>query len=298
MGYYLKRDFFLYALLFLPVAYFVIFRYVPMYGVTAAFKDYNIFKGLLGSKWIGLDAFKEIFSMKEFFRAVKNTFVLNGLDLLFGFPAPIILALLLNEIGSKKYKRVANFFLYIPHFLSWVIIGGMVYQLFSTTNGLVNTTLQSLGVQRIPFLSKGGPWITTYISVGIWQNLGWGTIIYLAAISGINPELYEAAEVDGAGKLQRLWHITLPGIKSTIIVLLVLNVGRMVQIGFDRPFMLGNIMVYDYSDVISTFVYRVGIQNSRYTIATAVGLFQSVIGLFFLLAADFVSRKSGERVIW
>jgi putative aldouronate transport system permease protein len=297
-GFYIRRDFFLYTLLALPIVYFILFKYVPMYGVVVAFKEFNPFKGILASPWIGLGAFKEIFGMKEFYRALKNTFILNGLDLLFGFPTPIILALLLNEVASRKYKRIANFFLYIPHFLSWVIIGGMVYQLFSTTNGLVNISLQSIGLQRIPFLSKGGAWIATYIGVGIWQNLGWGTIIYLAAISGINPELYEAAEVDGAGRFQKLLHVTLPGIKSTIIVLLVLNVGRMVLINFDRPFMLGNVMVMDNADVISTFVYRVGIQNSRYTIATAVGLFQSVIGLFFLLAADFVSRKSGERVIW
>jgi putative aldouronate transport system permease protein len=298
VGYYFKRDIFLYVLLFLPIAYFILFKYIPMYGVTVAFKEYNIFKGIFGSPWIGLDAFKEVFGMREFYRALKNTFVLNGLDLLIGFPAPIILALMLNEIQSRWYKRTANMLLYLPHFLSWVIIGGMVYQLFSTTNGLINITLTSIGVKAVPFLAKGGPWIATYVGVGVWQNVGWGTILFLAAMAGINPELYEAAEVDGAGRFRRLWHITLPGIKGTIIIILVLSVGRMVQIGFDRPFMIGNIMVYEQSDVISTFVYRVGIQNSRYTIATAVGLFQSVVGLAFLLAADFIARKSGERVIW
>jgi putative aldouronate transport system permease protein len=298
ISYYIRRDIFLYALLVLPIAYFTLFKYVPMYGVTVAFKEYNIFKGVFGSPWIGLDAFKEVFRMREFYRALKNTFVLNGLDLVIGFPAPVILALMLNEIRSSWYKRTANILLYIPHFLSWVIIGGIVYQLFSTTNGLVNNTLTSIGGKAVQFLARGGPWIATYVGVGLWQNVGWGTILFLAAIAGIGPELYEAAEVDGAGKLRRLWNITLPGIKGTIIILLVLNVGRMVQIGFDRPFMIGNVMVYEQSDVISTFVYRVGIQNSRYTIATAVGLFQSVVGLLFLLLADFVAAKSGERVIW
>jgi putative aldouronate transport system permease protein len=295
---YVRRDFFLYVLLVVPILYFIIFKYVPMYGVTVAFKDYNIFKGFFGSEWAGFDAFKEIFAMSEFYRAIWNTFLLNALDLLFGFPAPIILALLLNEIRSRWYKRTAQTLLYLPHFLSWVIIGGIVLQVFAPSYGLVNNLLRSLGGKALPFLTSGPQWVATYVGVGVWQNIGWGTIIYLASIAGIPPELYEAAEVDGAGRFRRMWHITLPGIKATIVILLILAIGRIAQIGFERPFLLGNIMVINNSDVISTFVYRIGIQNSRYAIATAVGLFQSVVGLVFLLLANFIATKAGEKVIW
>lgn len=296
--YHLKRDAFLYALLVLPIVYFVIFKYIPMYGVTIAFKEFNIFKGVWGSPWIGFDAFREIFAMKEFYRAVRNTLVLNGLDLLIGFPMPIFLALLLNELSAPTFKRLSQTILYIPHFLSWVIIAGITLQVFAPTNGIINNMLRAAGAQPIPFLTSPPHWIATYIGIGIWQNLGWGSIIYLAAITSINPELYEAAEVDGAGRFRRIWYVTLPGIKSTIIVLLILAVGRIAIIGFDRPFLIGNQMVFDYYDVISTFVYRVGLQSQRYTIATAVGLFQSVIGLVFLFATNAIAKKAGESGIW
>jgi putative aldouronate transport system permease protein len=296
--FYLRRDAFLYGLLILPIAYFVIFKYVPMYGVTIAFKEFNIFKGVWGSPWIGFEAFREIFAMKEFYRALRNTFLLNGLDILVGFPVPIALAILLNELSARTFKRLAQTILYIPHFLSWVIIAGITLQVFAPTNGIINNLLRAAGMEPIPFLTSGPHWIATYIGIGIWQNMGWGSIIYLAAITGINPELYEAAEVDGAGRFRRIRHVTLPGIKSTIVILLILAVGRIAMIGFDRPFLIGNQMVFDQYDVISTFVYRVGLQSQRYTIATAVGLFQSVVGLAFLLATNAVAKRSGESGIW
>ncbi len=298
LTYRLRRDAFLYALLVLPIIYFVTFKYIPMYGVTIAFKEFNIFKGVWGSPWIGLDAFREIFAMKEFYRAVRNTLILNGLDLLIGFPMPILLALLLNELTAHNFKRLSQTILYIPHFLSWVIIAGITLQVFAPTNGIINNLLRAAGGEPIPFLTSPWHWIATYVGIGIWQNLGWGSIIYLAAITGINPELYEAAKVDGAGRFRRIWYVTLPGIKSTIIILLILAVGRIAIIGFDRPFLIGNQMVFDYYDVISTFVYRVGLQSQRYTIATAVGLFQSVIGLVFLFATNAIAKKAGESGIW
>jgi putative aldouronate transport system permease protein len=296
--YYMKRDFFLYSLLILPLAYFAIFHYGPMYGVQIAFKDYNIFTGIWGSSWVGFAAFKEIFSMKEFYRAIWNTLVLNGLDLLVGFPAPLILALILNEVRSRWYKRATQTLLYLPHFLSWVIIGGMVFQVFSPQVGLVSNVFKALGLKPLPFLTSGSMWVATYIGVGVWQNIGWGTIIFLAAIAGINPELYEAAEIDGAGRLWKMWSVTLPCIKGTVIILLILSVGRIAQIGFDRPYILSNQLVINNSDVISTFVYRVGLQSARFTIATAVGLFQSVVGLVFLLSAQFIANRAGEQGIW
>lgn len=296
--YYINRDKYLYLLLILPVAYFIIFKYAPMYGIVIAFKEYNIFQGVFASPWIGLDAFKEVFRNDDFFRALRNTFLLNGFDLIFGFPAPIILAIVINEIRSGWFKRISQTMLYLPHFLSWVIIGGIVLQIFAPNFGIIDTLLKGVGIKSIPFLTEKWHWVATYTGVGIWQSAGWGMIIYLAAITGIDAELYEAAEVDGASRLRKIWSITLPCIKSTIIILFILNVGKISMIGFDRPYIIGNPQVRDFSDVISTFVYRVGLQSSRYNIATAVGLFQSVVGLVFLSVTNYMANKSGEQGIW
>ncbi|UUZ96673.1 ABC transporter permease subunit [Paenibacillus sp. P25] len=292
------QDWRLYALLAVPMLYFLVFKYIPMYGVTIAFKDFNMFQGIWNSPWVGLDAFREIFLMKDFYKVLRNTMLLNLLDLVVSFPAPIILALLLNEIRIKWFKKGAQTILYLPHFISWVIIGGMVYQLLSTNTGLVNILLKSAGMKAVPFLTEPYYWVVTYVGTGVWQNAGWGTIIYLAALTGINKELYEAAEVDGAGRLRKIWNITLPGIKPTIIILLIINIGHMASIGFERPFVLSNPLVTDVSDVISTFVYKVGIQSARFTIATAIGLFQAVVGLIFLLSSNYISKKLTDQGIW
>jgi putative aldouronate transport system permease protein len=292
-----KRDYLLYVLLLLPMAYFVIFRYAPIYGVLMAFQDYNIFQGISGSEWVGLDVFHFIFQQDSFYRALKNTLLLNLLDLAAGFPAPIILAVLLNELRFTRFKKLMQTVLYLPHFLSWVIIGGMVYLMFSS-GGMANTILSGIGLGKIEFLSDKTNWLIMYVAVGIWQSAGWGTILYLAAIVGINKDLYEAAVMDGCSRLRKIWHITLPGIKPTIIILLILQIGRMVSIGFDRPFVMGNSLVSDYSDVISTYVYRVGIGSGDFSQATAVGLFQSVVGLIFLVSANYFSKKIGEQGIW
>lgn len=292
------RDWQLYLLILLPLAYFITFKYVPMLGVIVAFKDYNIFKGVLESEWIGLDAFREIFQMDAFYSALRNTFLLNILDLVIGFPIPIILALLLNELRVKWFKRTAQTVLYLPHFISWIIVSSMAIQLLATNSGSVNIFLNRFGIESIPFLSEPLHWVLTYVGTGIWKEAGWGTILYLAALTGINKELYEAADVDGATRLRKMWHITLPGIRPTISILLIISVGRMIDIGFDRPYTLGNPAVYDVSEVISTYVYTIGIQSARYTIATAIGLFQAVIGLIFLLSADYISRKANGQGIW
>lgn len=291
----MKRQYVLYIMLFFPMLYFLIFKYIPMYGVIIAFKNFNLFQGILASKWVGLDIFKEIFRMPEFYRALRNTLVLNLLDLIFGFPAPIILALVLNEIRIMWFKKVTQTILYLPHFLSWVIIGSIVYQVFSNDGGLVNDTLKAMGMGGIPFLSKSGWWIGLYVAAGIWQGTGWGTILYLAAMTGIDPQLYEAAEIDGATRFQRMWHITMPGILPTTMILLIMTLGGIVSIGFDRPFVLGNTLVINVSDVISTYVYRIGLQNAQFSIGTAVGLFQSVVGLVFLLLTNFISQKVTEQ---
>ncbi|MDR6551751.1 ABC transporter permease subunit [Paenibacillus qinlingensis] len=294
---HIRRDALLYLLLLLPMAYIAIFRYAPIYGVVMAFQDYNIFEGISGSEWVGLDVFKFIFEQNSFYRALKNTLVLNLLDLVAGFPAPIILAILINEIRHVRFKKVTQTILYLPHFLSWVIIGGMVYLMFSS-GGMANSVLSSLGLGNIEFLSQKTNWLIMYLAIGVWQSAGWGTIIYLASIIGINKELYEAADMDGCSRLRKIWHITLPGMKPTIIILLILQIGRMISIGFDRPFVMGNSLVSEYSDVISTFVYRIGIGSGDFSQATAVGLFQSVVGLVFLLAANYIAKKIGEQGIW
>lgn len=294
----LYRDWQLYLLLLLPLAYFIIFKYTPMLGVVIAFKDYNMFQGIFASPWVGFETFREVFQMDGFYNALRNTFLLNFLDLVVSFPIPIALAILLNELRIKWFKKGAQTILYLPHFISWVIIGGMAIQLLATNNGIVNNLLKSLGMKVIPFLTEPVYWVLTYLGIGIWQSAGWGTIIYLAALTGINKDLYEAADVDGASRMRKIWHITLPGIKPTIIILLIINIGHMASIGFDRPFVLSNPLVTDVSEVISTYVYKIGIQSARYTIATAIGLFQAVVGLIFLLSADYISRKVNDQGIW
>ncbi|MFH5184159.1 ABC transporter permease [Paenibacillus sp. TAB 01] len=287
----------LYAMLLLPLVYFVVFKYGPMYGVTIAFKEFNLFQGINKSPWIGLATFREIFKMDAFYVALRNTFMLNFLDLIFSFPAPIVLALMLNELGRVWFKKLSQTILYLPHFISWVIIGGIVYQAFSTNSGVVNHLLGNIGIGPVPFLSDKYYWLITYLGTGIWQSAGWGTIIYLAALTAINKELYEAADVDGAGRFAKIWNITLPGIRSTIIVLLILKLGEMVQIGFDRPFVIGNVTVAEFSQVLSTFVYKMGMQTGEYSVATAVGFFQAVVGLVFILSSNYISKKTTDESI-
>ena len=295
---YLKRYWQLYALISLPIIYFLIFRYGPMYGVQIAFKDFNLFQGINGSEWIGFDAFREVFGMRDFYTTLRNTFMLNFLDLVVSFPAPIILAIMLYEVRFKWFKKISQTILYIPHFISWVIIGGIVYQLFGNQSGMVNGVLESMGLNSIPFLTEKNPWLVTYLFTGVWQSAGWGTILYLAALTGVNKELFEAAEIDGATRLKRIWHITLPSIKPTIVTLLILNLGHMVSIGFDRPYIIGNTAVREYSDVLSTFVYRIGLESGQYTLATVVGLFQAVVGLIFVLGSNYISKKAtGEGIL-
>jgi putative aldouronate transport system permease protein len=295
---YIRNNWMLYLFMVLPIAYYVIFKYGPMYGILIAFKDYNIFQTVWSSPWNNFATFKDIFSMPDFWNAFKNTFVLNTLDMLISFPAPILLAVMLGEIKINWFKKTSQTVLYLPHFLSWVIIGSIALQLLAPESGLVNLALNKFGIASVPFLNDKWVWLGTYVFLGLWQSIGWNTIIYLAAIAGINQELYEAAVVDGAGRIRKIWHITLPGIKPTIIIMLILAVGRMSQIGFDRPFTIGNSLVMEFSDVISTFVYRLGIQNFQYTIATAVGLFQSIIGLVFLLTTNYIAERFGEQGIW
>lgn len=297
----MKRYWQLYVLLFLPMLYLLIFKYVPMVYIQIAFKKYSIVESVWNMPLAGNNGFEyfiKAFNNKDFINALRNTLMLNLLDLAVGFPAPIIFALILNELVFKKFKRVVQTVAYMPHFLSWVIIYGLALQIFAPSSGLVNMVLNNFGIEAIPFLNDSKHWVATYIFLGVWQNFGWGSIVYLAAIAGINSELYEAASVDGCGRFKKMWHITLPGIKPTIVVLLVMNLGNILGSGFDRPFAMQNNLVMDVAEVISTFVYKNGIQGLQFSLTTAVGFFQSVICVIFLLLANWISRKLGERGIW
>jgi ABC-type polysaccharide transport system, permease component len=291
---YLARYWQLYLLLILPIAYFVVFKYAPMYGVIIAFKNYNIFQGIMKSPWVGLKIFKEVFSTDLFYTSLRNTILLNMGDLILSFPAPILLALLLNEFTNTKVARVTQTIIYVPHFLSWVIVGGMVYQVFAS-QGIINMIISALGAQPVSFLSNKVWWVFVYIIVGIWHSAGYGTIIYLAALTSIDPELYDAAYVDGANRWRRMWYITLPGIKSTIVILLILQLGKIMNISFERPFLLQNSLVNDVSKVISIYVYEMGLQAGRFDFATAVGLFQSLVGLIMLVTVNQIAKKLGEE---
>lgn len=298
---YLKRYWQLYLLLSLPMLYLLIFKYIPAVYIQIAFKKYSIVQSVWKmplAKNHGFEYFIQAFGSSDFRRALRNTVFLNLLDLVIGFPAPIIFALILNELCFKRFKKVVQTIAYMPHFLSWVIIYSLALQLFAPTDGLVNVLIKNLGGESIPFLNDAAHWVATYIGVGVWQNFGWGSIVYLAAIAGINSELYEAASVDGAGRFSKMWHITLPGIKPTIVVLLIMNLGNILGSSFDRPFAFQNNLVMNAADVISTYVYRTGIKGLQFSLTTAVGLFQSVVGVFFLLSANWLSRKLGERGIW
>lgn len=301
-----KRYWQLYLLLLVPIVYFIIFRYGPMEYIITAFKKYKINVPVWEMEWAKNKKketdiffyFKQAFQDNQFLRALKNTVVLNVLDLIVGFPAPIIFALILNELVFKRFKKVIQTVAYMPHFLSWVIIYSLSLRIFATDDGLINMLIQKLGGSPIPFLGDEKLWVVTYIFLGVWQNFGWGSIVYLASIAGINQELYEAASVDGAGRFKKMWHITLPGIKPTIVVLLIMNLGNILGGGFDRPFAMQNNLVLNTAEVISTYVYKKGVLAAQYSLTTAVGLFQSVVGVFFLLLANFISRKLGERGIW
>jgi putative aldouronate transport system permease protein len=277
------------------IIYYILFHYTPMYGILIAFKDFNIFKGFAESAWAGLDNFRYLFSLPEFYQVLRNTLMLNLLSLVFGFPAPIIIALLVNEITHKRLSSVLKSTLYLPHFFSWIVIGGIIVNLLSPKYGIVNAVLQDLGLPTVFFLGEEHWWVFSYVFSGIWKEAGWGAIIYIAALAGIDSELYEAARIDGANRWKQTLHVTLPGLKPTIVIMLILKLGQIMEIGFEQPFVLSNPLVYDISDVISTYIYKVGILQSKFSLTTAMGLFQSLIGFIMIVSANRFIKKLGEE---
>ena len=287
----------LYVMLLPVIVYFIIFKYVPMYGITIAFQDYNIFKGMFGSTWWGFTTFKKVFSDANFWSAIKNTLVLNLMTLAINFPLTIIVSLMLNEVAGMKFKKMTQSVLYLPHFISWVVVAGIATNLFTQNDGTINNILASMGFEKVPFLSSNGWWMFTYVILQVWKEIGWGTIIYLAALTGVDESLYEAAYLDGATNLQRIWYITLPMIKSVVVTMLMLQISKMMTIGLDAPLLLGNDKVMGVSEVISTYIYRIGIVRAKYSDATAIGLFQSLVNIGILVLADWFAKLIGEEGI-
>lgn len=283
----------------LPVLiYYIIFHYVPMYGLLIAFKNFMPLKGILGSSWIGLQNFMEFFNSIYFWRLLRNTVLISLYFLIWGFPAPILFALMLNEMKERFFKRAVQTISYLPHFISLSVVAGMIVTFTSPLDGVVNVILGWFGINPINFMSDSGWFRTIYVSSGVWQSFGWGSIIYLAAISGINPQLYEAAEMDGAKRWAKIRHITIPGLLPTIIILFILNIGSMMDVGFEKVLLLYNPTTYETADIIGTYVYRKGILESQFGYGAAVGLFNNVINVFLLITANYISRRVSETSLW
>lgn len=286
-------------IMFLPcLIYYLLFKYYPMLGIVISFKSYNLYKGIWASDWVGFKYYIMFFKNPDFLLLFRNTFLLGVYKLLFGFPAPIVLALLLHELKHALFKRFVQTATYLPHFISNVIVASMVVMFLSPTGGLINQLLHSLGIEPINFLVKPEWFRSIYVISEIWQHLGWETIIYLAALTSIDPSLYEAAEMDGASRWRKLWHVTLPGIASAIVILFLLNVGKVLEIGFEKVFLLANPTTYETADIFSTYVYRVGMTNGNFSYAAAIDMFTGVVSLIFIVSANYISRKVSDNSLW
>ncbi|MCI9542131.1 MAG: sugar ABC transporter permease [Lachnospiraceae bacterium] len=287
----------MYLLMLLPILYYIIFCYGPMYGVLIAFKDYKIAKGVWASPWVGFKWFEKFLTDAYFWKLVRNTLLLNIYGLLWGFPIPIILALMLNEVSNSKFKRVVQTVSYLPHFISTVVICGMLIN-FLSLDGLINQLLAALGLQKIQFLMQPKWFRTIFTASGIWQSCGWTSIIYLAALTSVDQQLIEAAHIDGANRFQRILHVTIPAITPTISIMLIMQLGRLMTLGYEKIILLYNGSTYETADTIATYVYRRGILNADYSYSTAVGLFQTVVGVILLVTANKVSNKLSETSLW
>ena len=293
-----KRMYALYLLFLVPLVILIIFRYVPIYGLSIAFVDYRYAKGMLGSPWNNFEHFRQLFANPYFARLFRNTVIISVLKLVFGFPAPIILALILNEVQSATFKRTVQSISYLPHFLSWVVLSGIIIEMLSPQRGIVGYIYTLLGMEAPVILYSQGLFRPMLVVTAMWQGVGWGAVIYLAAIAGINPELYESATVDGANRLQMAVRITVPSLIPVIVVLFILNLGHLMEAGFDQILNLYNPLVWEVADIIDTFVYRKGILDRQYDYATAVGLFKSLVGVCLLVATNMIIRRFSEYGIW
>lgn len=295
---HLRREWQLYVMLLPTIIWFIVFLYKPMYGLQIAFKDYSIFKGVANSPWIGLEHFTYLFDNDQFLRAVMNTIQISALNLLFGFPAPIILALMFNEVLHATYKKTAQTIVYLPHFISSVIIAGIVITAFSPSVGVVNTLLEWFGIDAIYFLTKPEWFRPIFVGTGIWQEAGFGSIVFLAAIAGVSPSLYESAVVDGANRWQMMWKITIPSILPTILIMLIIRIGNIMEVSFELVILLYQPATYSTADVVNTFVYRQGLQSGQYDFAAAAGLFNALVAFVLVMVANSLSRRYSRVSLW
>lgn len=293
-----KREWQLYAMLAPTIIWFVVFLYKPMYGLQIAFKDYSIFRGVAGSPWVGFEHFEVLFANDQFLRAVSNTIKISALNLLFGFPAPIILALMFNEILHASYKKTAQTIVYLPHFISSVIIAGIVITAFAPTGGIVNIILGWFGIDSIYFLTRPEWFRPIFVGTGIWQEAGFGSIVFLAAIAGVNPSLYESAVVDGANRWQMMWKITIPSILPTILIMLIIRIGNIMEVSFELVILLYQPATYETADVVNTWIYRQGLQSGQYDLAAAAGLFNAVVAFVLVMTANSLSRRYSRTSLW
>src|SRR5690242_3805282 len=293
----LRRDWQLYSLAVLPLVFFVLFRYLPMLGNVIAFRRYQPGGDLFGEYWVGLRYFRMFLEDPTFWQVFGNTVIIGTLTLLFCFPLPVVLALLLNEVRRRWLKGLVQTVSYLPHFLSIVVVAGLVLQTVSV-DGVINQGLTAVGHDAVAFMQQPEWFRTIYVSSEVWQTVGWGTILYLAALTTIDDQLYEASRIDGANRWQQTWHITLPGIRPTMMVLLILNIGSFMAVGFEKVLLLQNPLIYSTGDVISTYLYRVGIQSAQFSYGTAIGLFEALIGLVLVLSANAVSRRLTGASLW
>lgn len=294
----LRRDRIIYILLLPGIAYFLLFKYLPMGGVVIAFQDYNTFAGFSGSPWVGFKHFERLFSEPSFYRLLENTLTLSLYNLLFGFPAPIVLALMLNELRVQWFKRSIQTLIYVPHFMSWVVVVTMFFVIFESQDGLFQNGVASLGFDKFTIMMDQDWFRPMYILQVIWRDSGGGTVIYLAALAGISPELYEAARMDGASRLRQIWHVTLPGIRSTILILFILRLSDVLDLSFEHIFLLINALNREVGDVFDTYVYRVGLIQGQMSYSTAVGLFKGMVGLILVVIANWFSKKMGEEGVF
>ncbi len=294
----MKLNWQLYVLIVPPIAWFLVFQYLPLYGIQLAFKDFIAVEGIWRSPWVGMENFERFFRSYNFWTLIRNTLEVSLYQLVLGFPAPILLALMLNEVVIVKFKKTVQMVAYAPHFISTVVIVGMLGVFLSQETGLLNIALEKLGLDQIAFLSSPSWFKTLFVTSGVWQGVGWSSIIYLAALSGVDTQLHEAAIVDGASKIQRIWHINIPGILPTIIILLILEIGGLMSIGFEKIFLMQNALNLSSSDVISTYVYRIGLLGADFSFATAVGLFNSIINCLLLLYVNAYSRRLTKTSLW
>jgi putative aldouronate transport system permease protein len=289
---------YIYALILPGFIYFAIFKFLPMWGVLIAFQNYNPFTGISGSEWVGFEHFINLFRDDHFYILLRNTLLINVMNLVFFFPVPVILSVMLNEVRHEWFKKLNQSIVYMPHFLSWVVVASMTFFILSVDVGIINKLLVSLGIESISFLSEPRYFWGILTLQNIWKETGWGTIIFLAAIAGVDPQRYEAAVVDGAGRLRQIWHITLPAIRPTIVILLILRLGHMADVGFEQVLLMMNPLVNDVADVFDTYVYFHGIQQGEISIGTAVGMFKGVVGLILVLIANTIVKKLGHEGIY